>query len=51
MKTYLLLLFIACQGVTVLAQNSGKTPYQTKSLAGDAIKEVFVKNIWRKYYG
>ena len=43
MKTYLLLLFIACQGAAVLAQNSGKTPYQTKSLASDVIKDVFVK--------
>jgi hypothetical protein len=44
MKTYLLLLFIACQSCVALAQdNGGRTPYQTKSLANDGIKDVFVK--------
>jgi Putative adhesin len=42
MKTYLLLLFIACQSYSALAQDN-KNPYQTKSLANDAIKDVFVK--------
>jgi DUF4097 and DUF4098 domain-containing protein YvlB len=44
MKTYLALLIIACSGTVALAQgNWDKTPYQTKSLANDAIKDVFVK--------
>lgn len=43
MKKYLLLLFIACQGYLVSAQDWNKTPYETKSLASDAIKEVTVK--------
>ncbi|MDB4922402.1 DUF4097 family beta strand repeat-containing protein [Mucilaginibacter sp.] len=44
MKTYLALLLIACSSTVALAQgNSDKTPYQTKSLANDAIKDVFVK--------
>ena len=44
MKTYLLLLFIACQSCVALAQDNGnRTPYQTKSLANDAIKDVTVK--------
>jgi hypothetical protein len=40
MKTYIILFFLACQGMVALAQD--KTPYQTKSLSGDAIKHVFV---------
>jgi hypothetical protein len=44
MKPYLLLLFIACQSCVAVAQdNWNKTPYQTKSLANDAIKDVYVK--------
>jgi DUF4097 and DUF4098 domain-containing protein YvlB len=43
MKTYLLLLFIACQGYVAAAQDWNKTPYQTKSLANDAIKSVYVE--------
>ncbi|WP_183559301.1 DUF4097 family beta strand repeat-containing protein [Mucilaginibacter sp. SP1R1] len=43
MKNYLLLLFIACQSYTVLAQSDNQQPYMTKSLSGAAIKEVFVK--------
>jgi len=42
MKTYLLVLFIACQSCIALAQDN-QTPYETKSLANDAIKGVFVK--------
>ncbi|ASU34856.1 hypothetical protein MuYL_2969 [Mucilaginibacter xinganensis] len=43
MKTYLALLLIACSSSVALAQgNWDKTPYQTKSLANDAIKDVFV---------
>jgi hypothetical protein len=42
MKTYLLLLFIACQSVVAFGQSdSDKTPYLTKSLAGADIKAVF----------
>jgi hypothetical protein len=41
MKNYLLLLFVACQSYTALAQNN-RTPYMTKSLANSAIKGVFV---------
>jgi DUF4097 and DUF4098 domain-containing protein YvlB len=44
MKRNLLVLFIACQSVVAFAQNDwNKTPYQTKSLANDAIKDVFVQ--------
>jgi DUF4097 and DUF4098 domain-containing protein YvlB len=43
MKKYFLLLFMACQGCIALAQDWNKTPYETKSLANDAIKEVYVK--------
>ena len=43
MKTYLLLLFIACQSCAAFAQDWDKTPYETKSLANDAIKNVFVE--------
>jgi hypothetical protein len=43
MKRYLLVLFIACQSCVALAQDFSKTPYDTKSLANDAIKEVDVK--------
>jgi hypothetical protein len=43
MKTYLLLLFIACQSYVTLGQDWKTTPYETKSLANDAIKDVFVK--------
>ncbi len=42
MKTYLLLFLIACQSYVAFGQDS-KTPYEVKSLANDAIKEVFVK--------
>lgn len=40
MKTYILLFFLACQGIVASAQN--KTPYLTKPLSGDAIKHLFV---------
>jgi hypothetical protein len=43
MKTYLLVLFIACQSCVAFAQDLDKTPYETKSLANDAIKDVYVK--------
>jgi DUF4097 and DUF4098 domain-containing protein YvlB len=43
MKTYLLLLLITCTSSISFAQNWDKTPYQTKSLANDGIKDVFVK--------
>lgn len=44
MKTYLLVLALACAGTVASAQsNWDKTPYQTKSLSGDAIKNVIVK--------
>jgi len=43
MKKYFLLLVIVCQGYFVSAQDWNKTPYETKSLANDAIKEVNVK--------
>lgn len=43
MKTYFLLLLIACQTYVAFGQDWNKTPYETKSLANDAIKEVFVK--------
>ncbi|BAU54386.1 DUF4097 family beta strand repeat-containing protein [Mucilaginibacter gotjawali] len=43
MKTYLLLLFIACQSCVALGQDWNKSPYETKSLANDAIKNVYVK--------
>ncbi len=43
MKKYLLVLFIACQACVALAQDSNKTPYETKSLANDAIKDVYVE--------
>ncbi len=41
MKAYIILFFLACQGVVSLAQDN-KTPYLTKSLSGDAVKKVFV---------
>jgi DUF4097 and DUF4098 domain-containing protein YvlB len=43
MKNYLLLLFIACTSSVVFGQDWNKTPYETKSLANDAIKDVFVQ--------
>jgi hypothetical protein len=44
MKTYLLTLLIACSASVALAQDDwNKTPYETKSLANDAIKNVFVE--------
>jgi DUF4097 and DUF4098 domain-containing protein YvlB len=42
MKKYLLVLFVACTGSIAFAQNNEKTPYLTKSLSGQAVKEVFV---------
>ncbi|MDB5130288.1 MAG: hypothetical protein JWR02_37 [Mucilaginibacter sp.] len=42
MKTYLLLLVFACQGYLALGQDWNKTPYETKSLANDDIRDVFV---------
>ena len=42
MKTYLLLSFIVGQAFAALAQDD-KTPYQTRSLANDAIKSVSVE--------
>jgi hypothetical protein len=41
MKTYIILFFLACQGIIASAQDN-KTPYLTKSLSGNAIKHVFV---------
>lgn len=43
MKTYALPLFIACNTVFAFGQNGNKTPYETKSLANDAIKSVYVE--------
>ena len=43
MKTYVLLLLIACQGCAAFGQDWNKIPYETKSLANDGIKAVFVK--------
>src|ERR1700722_3586603 len=43
MKTYLLVLFIACQSCVALAQDWNKTPYLTKSLSASAIKDVYVE--------
>jgi hypothetical protein len=43
MKTYLLILLIACQSCVAFGQDWNKTPYETKSLANDAIKDVFVQ--------
>ncbi|MGF7040484.1 DUF4097 family beta strand repeat-containing protein [Mucilaginibacter lappiensis] len=43
MKTYLLLFFLACRTVVVMAQdNEDKTPYLTKSLSSNAINSVVV---------
>ncbi len=42
MKTYFLLLLIACQGCAAFGQDWNKTPYETKSLANDAVTSVFV---------
>jgi DUF4097 and DUF4098 domain-containing protein YvlB len=42
MKTYILLLFLACSSLAVLAQDNEKTPYLTKSLSNDAISSVVV---------
>ena len=43
MKTYLTLFIVACQSMVALAQDGdNKTPYLTKSLAGDAISSVVV---------
>ena len=43
MKTYLILLIVACQSIVALAQdNENRTPYLTKSLANDAINRVVV---------
>ncbi len=43
MKNYLLLLFIACQSCVALGQDWNKTPYETKSLASEGIRSVFVE--------
>ncbi|HWZ14165.1 MAG TPA: DUF4097 family beta strand repeat-containing protein [Mucilaginibacter sp.] len=43
MKNYFLLLVFACVANVALAQDWNKTPYETKSLANDAIRDVFVK--------
>jgi hypothetical protein len=43
MKTYLLILLIACQSYVAFGQDWNKTPYETRSLANDGIKAVFVK--------
>ncbi len=44
MKTYLLVLFMVCLGCSAFAQDIwNKTPYETKSLANDGIKEVYVE--------
>jgi len=42
MKTYILLFFLACQSLAVLAQDDEKTPYLTKSLSSDAISSLVV---------
>jgi len=42
MKTYLLLLFMTCTSGIALAQDN-QTPFETKSLAGDAIRNVYVE--------
>ena len=42
MKKYLLILLMACSGGIAFAQDN-QTPYQTKSLSGQSIKDVFVK--------
>lgn len=42
MKKYLLVLFVACAGNAAFAQNNWKSPYLTKSLSGQSVKEVFV---------
>ncbi|QTE38291.1 DUF4097 family beta strand repeat-containing protein [Mucilaginibacter gossypii] len=42
MKKYLLVLFVACAGSSAFAQNNQKTPYLTKSLSGQAVKNVIV---------
>jgi hypothetical protein len=41
MKTYFILLIIACQSIMAFGQEN-KTPYLTKSLANDGIKKVYV---------
>lgn len=41
MKTRIILFFLACQSVIALAQEN-RTPYLTKSLSGDAIKQVYL---------
>jgi len=41
MKKYFILFIVACQGVIALGQDN-KTPYLTKSLANDGIKNVYV---------
>ena len=44
MKKYLLIiLLVACQGYIAFGQDWNKTPYETKSLANDGIKAVYVK--------
>ena len=43
MKTYLIILLIAFQGPLVFGQDWNKTPYETKSLANDGIKAVYVQ--------
>ncbi len=42
MKNYFLLFAFACVANIALAQDSNKTPYETKSLANDGIRDVFV---------
>ncbi|HEY2583312.1 MAG TPA: hypothetical protein VGI43_15985, partial [Mucilaginibacter sp.] len=43
MKNCFLVLFIACQSYVAFGQDWNKTPYDTRSLANDAIKNVYVK--------
>ncbi|MGN6637669.1 MAG: DUF4097 family beta strand repeat-containing protein [Mucilaginibacter sp.] len=44
MKTYILLLFLACQSIAAIAQDDeNRTPYLTRSLANDAISSVMVR--------
>ncbi len=43
MKTYLLILLVACQSAVAFGQDWNKTPYDTKSLSGSGIKAVFVQ--------
>lgn len=43
MRVYILLFLTTCLAYNVNGQDAGKTPYQTKSLASDGIKDVYLK--------